>query len=110
MPCPLLFQCSFVTADISRLYPISSSLILHNAESCLMGVLNTRKTVISSPDGHIGVDDARIEILAGAIEKYGGGDIVLTSDWKNVRIGGDLDYLYCLTISLYREIHATVYW
>lgn len=57
------------------------------------GVLNTRKTVISSPDGHIGVDDARIEILAGAIEKYGGGDIVLTSDWKNVRIGGDLDYL-----------------
>ena len=64
------------------------------------GVLNTRKTVISSPDGHIGVDDARIEILAGAIEKYGGGDIVLTSDWKNVRIGGDLDYLYCLTISL----------
>ncbi len=46
------------------------------------GVLNTRKTVISSPDGHIGVDDARIEILAGAVEKYGGGDIVLTSDWE----------------------------
>ncbi len=57
------------------------------------GVLNTRKTVISSPDGHIGVDDTRIGILAGAIRKYGGGDIVLTSDWKNVRIGGDLNYL-----------------
>lgn len=57
------------------------------------GVLNTRKTVIRSPDGYIGVDDARIEILARAINKYGGGDIVLTSDWKNVRIGEDLDYL-----------------
>lgn len=57
------------------------------------GVLNTRKTVISSPDGHIGVDDTRIGILAGAINKYGGGGIVLTSDWKNVRIGGDLEYL-----------------
>ena len=32
------------------------------------GVLNTRRTVISSPDGHIGVDDTRIEILAGAIK------------------------------------------
>lgn len=57
------------------------------------GVLNTRRTVISSPDGHIGVDGARIKILAGAIKKYGGGDIVLTSDWKNVKIGDDLDYL-----------------
>ncbi len=57
------------------------------------GVLNTRKTVISSPDGHTGVDDIRIGILAVAIKKYGGGDIVLTSDWKNVRIGGDLNYL-----------------
>lgn len=57
------------------------------------GVLNTRKTVISSPDGHIGVDDTRIGILAGAINKYGGGGVVLTSDWKNVRIGGDLEYL-----------------
>lgn len=57
------------------------------------GVLNTRKTVISSPDGHIGVDDTRVRLLEGAIKKYGGGDIVLTSDWKNVRIGDDLDYL-----------------
>lgn len=57
------------------------------------GVLNTRKTVIASPDGHIGVDGTRIGILAGAIKKYGGGDIILTSDWKNTRIGDDLDYL-----------------
>ena len=70
------------------------------------GVLNTRKTVISSPDGHIGVDDARIEILAGAIEKYGGGDIVLTSDWKNVRIGGDLDYLRDKLMGYNLEISA----
>ena len=70
------------------------------------GVLNTRKTVISSPDGHIGVDDTRIEILAGAIEKYGGGDIVLTSDWKNVRIGGDLDYLRDKLMGYNLEISA----
>lgn len=57
------------------------------------GVLNTGKTVISSPDGHIGVDENRIKILAEVMKKYGGGEIVLTSDWKNVRIGGDLDYL-----------------
>lgn len=75
------------------------------------GVLNTRKTVISSPDGHIGVDDTRIRILARVIKKYGGGDIVLTSDWKNVRIGDDLDYLrgklmeYGLGISAMTQDH-----
>ncbi len=57
------------------------------------GVLNTIKTCVASPDGHIGVDDKRIAILAGAIKKYGGADIVLTSDWKNKRIGDDLQYL-----------------
>ena len=57
------------------------------------GVLNTIKTCVASPDGHIGVDDKRIAILAGAIKKYGGADIVLTSDWKNTRIGDDLQYL-----------------
>ncbi len=75
------------------------------------GVLNTRRTVISSPDGHIGVDDTRIRILAGVIKKYSRGDIVLTSDWKNVRIGDDLDYLrgklieYGLEISAMTEDH-----
>lgn len=75
------------------------------------GVLNTRKTVISSPDGYIGVEDVRIKILAGAINRYGGGDIVLTSDWKNVRIGGDLEYLkeklmkHGLTISAVTKEH-----
>jgi len=33
------------------------------------GVLNTIKTCVASPDGHIGVDDKRIAILAGAIKK-----------------------------------------
>lgn len=75
------------------------------------GVLNTRRTVISSPDGHIGVDDTRIRILARVIKKYSRGDIVLTSDWKNVRIGDDLDYLkgklmeYGLEISAMTEDH-----
>lgn len=75
------------------------------------GVLNTRKTVISSPDGYIGVEDVRIKILAGAINRYGGGDIVLTSDWKNIRIGGDLEYLkeklmkHGLTISAVTKEH-----
>lgn len=71
------------------------------------GVLNTRKTVINSPDGRIGVDDARIGILAGAINRYGGGDIVLTSDWKNVRIGGDLNYLKEKMMNHGLEISAT---
>ena len=57
------------------------------------GVLNTSKTCITSPDGCIGVDDWRIAILAGAIKKNRSGDIVLTSDWKNARIGNDLQYL-----------------
>ena len=57
------------------------------------GVLNSRGSVVSSPDGHIGVDEKRIEILAKVIEKFGGADIVLTSDWKNNRIGDDLNYL-----------------
>lgn len=76
------------------------------------GVLNTRKTVISSPDGRIGVDDTRIGILAGAIKKYGGGNIVLTSDWKNVRIGGDLNYLKDKLAEHGLEIFAmtTDYW
>lgn len=70
------------------------------------GVLNTMKTVISSPDGHIGVDGTRIRILAKVIKKYGGGDIVLTSDWKNVRIGNDLDYLRGKLMEYGLEIYA----
>lgn len=36
------------------------------------GVLNTRRTVKISPDGHIGVDDARIKLLAEVIKNTAG--------------------------------------
>ena len=49
------------------------------------GVLNTRTTVQRTSKGYIGIDDARVTVLANTIKKYGGGDIVLTSDWKNLR-------------------------
>lgn len=58
------------------------------------GVLNTRTTVEQSLDGHTGIDDARVEILAKVIQKMGGADIVLSSDWKNISDKAkDLDYL-----------------
>ena len=41
------------------------------------GVLNTRTTVKRTPYGYTGIDDARVKVLANAIEKCGGGDIVL---------------------------------
>ena len=60
------------------------------------GVLNTRTTVDATPKHCTGIDDARVTILANAIRKYGGGDIVLTSTWKDLR-EDDVDYLYLLS-------------
>ena len=60
------------------------------------GVLNTRTTVEASPKHCTGIDDARVKILAKAIKKYGGGDIILTSTWKDLR-EDDVDYLYLLS-------------
>ena len=60
------------------------------------GVLNTRTTVKRTPDGYIGIDDARVKILASAIEKCGGGDIVLSSDWKELDRDHD-DYRYLVS-------------
>jgi len=57
------------------------------------GVLNTRTTVEQSTDGHTGIDDSRVEILAYAIRKCGGGKIVLTSDWKSIT-NKEKDYEY----------------
>lgn len=57
------------------------------------GVLNTRTTCQRSPDGYTGIDDARVDVLSKTINKYGGGDIVLTSDWKDMRETDD-DYIY----------------
>lgn len=60
------------------------------------GVLNTRTTVQHTPRGFTGIDDARVRILAKAIEKYGGGDLVLTSDWKRLSKTND-DYIYLVS-------------
>lgn len=48
------------------------------------GVLNTDKTVQRTPDGYRGIGDSRVELLANVIDKYGGADIVLSSDWKDI--------------------------
>ena len=60
------------------------------------GVLNTRTTCQRTPDGFTGIDDARVAILANSIKKYGGGDIVLSSDWKDLKPTSD-DYLYLVS-------------
>ena len=56
------------------------------------GVLNSRSTVQRTPDGYQGIDDARVEILSKVIQKMGGGEIVLSSDWKNMKCTDD-DYV-----------------
>jgi hypothetical protein len=60
------------------------------------GVLNSVTTVQRTPNGHVGIDDARVEVLAKSIQKYGGGDIVLSSDWKEMKPTDD-DYLYLVS-------------
>lgn len=57
------------------------------------GVLNTRTSVQRTPKGYTGIDDARVELLANAIKKYGGADLVLSSDWKEMK-STDEDYIY----------------
>ena len=60
------------------------------------GVLNTTTTVQKTPDGYTGIDDARVEVLAKTIEKIGGADLVLSSDWKEVKPTDD-DYVYLIS-------------
>lgn len=60
------------------------------------GVLNTNTTVQRTPEGYHGVDAARVEILSKTIAMMGGGDIVLTSDWKNLEPANE-DYKYLLS-------------
>ncbi len=57
------------------------------------GVLNTETTCKKTPNGYKGIDNARVEILAKIIDKIGGGDIVLSSDWKEMKSTDD-DYIY----------------
>lgn len=65
------------------------------------GVLNTRTTVQRTPNDYTGIDEARVAILANALKKFGGGDIVLSSDWKVLQETHE-DYLY-LTEKLARQ-------
>ena len=60
------------------------------------GVLNTRTTCERTPDGYKGIDDARIDILAKVIKKYESVDIVLSSDWKDMKHDDD-DYIYMIS-------------
>ena len=60
------------------------------------GVLNTRTTVQQTPKGYQGIDDARVEVLAKTISKFGGADIVLSSDWKELE-PTDEDYRYLVS-------------
>lgn len=58
------------------------------------GVLNTKTTVERSAEGYRGIDDARVDILAKVVKKYGNAEIILTSDWKDMRSGSeDIGYL-----------------
>ena len=43
--------------------------------------------------GYRGIDEARVKMLADAISKYGGGKIVLSSDWKELKPDEE-DYVY----------------
>ena len=60
------------------------------------GVLNTKRTVKSTPRGYRGIDDARVEILAKVFEKYMDADIVLTSDWKDMKPENE-DFIYLVS-------------
>ena len=60
------------------------------------GVLNSRTTVKRSPKGYTGIDDARVTVLANVIKKFGGADIILSSDWKNLKEDNE-DYIYLLS-------------
>lgn len=62
------------------------------------GVLNTHTTVQRTPDGYTGIDDARVDILAKAIGKFDNTQIVLSSDWKELKEDDD-DYIYLVSKS-----------
>lgn len=65
------------------------------------GVLNTKTTVERTPDGYTGIDDARVDIIAKAVRKYGDADIILISDWKELKQDDD-DFIY-LTSKLEKQ-------
>ena len=60
------------------------------------GVLNSGTTCERTPDYHVGIDDLRVAVLAGAIKKSGPTEIVLSSDQKELRPEAD-DYVYLIS-------------
>lgn len=59
------------------------------------GVLNSRTTRGSTPEGYTGIDDFRVELLANAVKMYEHYELILTSDWKELEEDED-DYVYLL--------------
>lgn len=60
------------------------------------GVLNTRKTCVSAPSKTcVGVDAARLLILANSIKETDAAGVVLTTTWKNLRHDHE-DYIYLI--------------
>ena len=60
------------------------------------GVLNTRTSCVSTPSGaYVGIDEARVLVLAKAMEETYSEGVVLTSTWKNMRNDSE-DYIYLI--------------
>lgn len=58
------------------------------------GVLNTRTTCRRAPSElYTGIDEMRIQILAGAMNRCNASGVVLTSTWKNLKPDHE-DYIY----------------
>ncbi len=58
------------------------------------GVLNTRTTCERAPSElYTGIDELRIQILAGAIHDCRASGVVLTTTWKDLRLDHE-DYIY----------------
>ncbi len=58
------------------------------------GVLNTRTTCKRAPsEMYTGIDEARIKILANAMDECRASGVVLTTTWKNLRPDHE-DYIY----------------
>lgn len=60
------------------------------------GVLNTHTTVQRTPDGYTGIDDARVDILAKVLGKFDNAQVILSSDWKELKEDND-DYIYLVS-------------
>ena len=60
------------------------------------GVLNSSTTVQKTPAGYKGIDNERVEVLAKTLQKYGEGEVVLSSDWKEMAEEDD-DFQYLLS-------------